>query len=267
MRYEILGPVRITAGKETPSVGTHKVEVLLRTLLIRNGHILSLDQLATELWGDRPPIRARASIHVYVSQLRKVLNRFSRNNCVITTRAPGYMLELGGDELDLELFVALAEKARLQRSVHRHDLAVETLTEALRYWREPVQASSYKGPIIREFANWAEELRVECTEMLARSLLASDQSSQAVRILYGLIAEFPLREKLYAFLMEALSQSGRRADALEVYQTARRQIREELGLEPCRFLRETQEIILRGNLDELSFRHARHEQRVQPYAV
>lgn len=267
MRYEILGPVSITAGNDSPSVGTHKMEVLLRALLIRNGQILSLDQLTRELWGEDPPVRARASIHVYVSQLRKILNKFSRNDGVITTRAPGYVLNLGHDELDVELFLALSERGRELMGLHSHVAAAETLTGALRLWRAPVQASAYEGPIIREFANWAEELRVECLELLARALLASHQTSEAVRILYALISEYPLREKFYAFLMEALSQSGRRADALEVYQTARNQIREELGLEPCRFLQETQEYILNDRLDELSSIRARHDGMAQASAL
>ncbi|MFD5463184.1 BTAD domain-containing putative transcriptional regulator [Kitasatospora sp. NPDC127059] len=259
--------MRIAIDNDSPPVGTHKMEMLLRTLLIRNGQILSLDQLTRELWGESPPVRARASIHVYVSQLRKILNRFSRNEGVITTRTPGYVLNLGHDELDLELFLALSEKGRVQMGVHRYTAAAQTLTEALRLWREPVQATSYEGPIIREFANWAEELRVECLEMLARSLLSANETSEAVRILYSLISEYPLREKFHAFLMEALSLSGRRADALEVYQAARNQIRTELGLEPCRFLQETHEYILHDRLDNLSVIRARHDRLAQAHTA
>ncbi|WP_169814059.1 AfsR/SARP family transcriptional regulator [Actinomadura kijaniata] len=235
------------------------MEVLLRTLLIRNGQVVSLDQLTQELWGETPPVRAGASLHVYVSQLRKVLNKFSLNSDVITTRAPGYILNLGRDELDLNLFLSLSEKGRLQLSMHDHAAAAETLTKALELWREPVHASSYEGPIIREFANWTEEFRVECVELLARALLASDQTSEAIRILYSLISEYPLREDLYAFLMEALSRSGRRADALEVYRTARNRIRDELGLEPCKFLQETQELVLNDRMDELRIMRSRHD--------
>lgn len=263
LRYEILGPVRIAIDSETPSVGTFKMKVLLRTLLIRNGQVVSLDQLTQELWGETPPVRAVASLHVYVSQLRKILNKFSRNNDVISTHAPGYLLNLGRDELDLNLFLTLADKSRLQISMNDHAAAADTLTKALSLWREPLQASSYEGPIIREFANWAEELRVECIELLARSLLASDQAREAIRILYSLISEYSLRENLYAFLMEALSRAGRRADALEVYRIARTRIRDELGLEPCRLLQETQEFILNDKLDELRLIHARHDTAIR----
>ncbi|MFE3022072.1 BTAD domain-containing putative transcriptional regulator [Streptomyces sp. NPDC059256] len=229
------------------------MEVLLRTLLVRNGQVVSLDQLTQELWGAAPPVRAGASLHVYVSQLRKLLNKLSLTRECITTRSPGYVLNLGRDELDLDVFMALSEKGRLQMDVGDHAAAAESLSQALALWREPVHASSFEGPIIQEFANETEELRVECQELLARSLLASDQAREAIRILYSLIVEYPLREDFYALLMEALSRSGRRADALMVYQTARRTMREELGLEPCRFLQETQEFILNDRLDELRF--------------
>ncbi|MGV9393449.1 AfsR/SARP family transcriptional regulator [Streptomyces olivaceus] len=253
MRYELLGPVRISVADETSSVGTYKMEVLLRTLLVRKGQVVSLDQLTQELWGAAPPVRAGASLHVYVSQLRKILNKSSLTKDCITTRSPGYVLDLGLDELDLDLFTALSEKGRLQMGMSNHAGAAESLAQALALWREPVHASSFEGPIIQEFANGAEELRVECVELLARSLLASDQAREAIRILYSLTVEYPLREDFYALLMEALSRSGRRADALRVYQTARKIMREELGLEPCRFLQETQEFILNDRLDELHF--------------
>ncbi|MEV1156034.1 AfsR/SARP family transcriptional regulator [Micromonospora chokoriensis] len=259
MRYEILGPVRITVGGESPPVGTHKMEALLRTLLIRNGQVVSLDQLSQELWDKTPPARAVAALHVYVSQLRKALNKYSSNADVITTRAPGYMLELGRDELDVDLFLALREKGRMQMSMSHDAAAARTLSEAIGVWREPVQAATHEGPIVREFANWVEELRVDCMELLAHALLASDQAGEAIRILYPLITEYPLRENPYALLMEALSLAGRRADALKVYRMAHKRIREELGLEPCRLLREAHEYILDDRLDELSVRRSRRE--------
>jgi DNA-binding SARP family transcriptional activator len=242
------------------------MEALLRTLLIRNGQVVSLDQLMQELWDKTPPVRAVAALHVYVSQLRKVLNKYSCNADVITTRAPGYTLNLGRDELDVDQFLALWEKGRMQMRMCDDAVAAETLSKAISIWREPVQAASHEGPIVREFADWVEELRVDCMELLAHALMASDQAGEAIRILNSLIAEHPLRENLYAFLMEALSRAGRRADALEVYRTARKRIRQELGLEPCLFLQETQDHILNDRLDELNDRRFRREGKIRARA-
>jgi DNA-binding SARP family transcriptional activator len=62
-----------------------------------------------------------------------------------------------------------------------------------------------------------------------------------------LTAEHPLRETFYRQLMLALYRSDRQADALKVYQTARRTLDDELGLRPCRALQDLQRAILRAD--------------------
>ena len=56
---------------------------------------------------------------------------------------------------------------------------------------------------------------------------------------------YPLRERLYGQLMQALYRSGRQADALQVYRRARSVFLDELGLEPGSQLRELEQAILR----------------------
>ena len=50
--------------------------------------------------------------------------------------------------------------------------------------------------------------------------------------LRGLVAEHPLRERLWALLMRALEEAGRRAEALEAYAQAQQVIADELGVDP-----------------------------------
>lgn len=251
MRYEILGPLRVVDGTEISSIRAHKVRLLLATLLVRADREVSVDQLVGEIWGDSPPRRFLAGLHVYVSQLRKFLSRPGATGSPIVTQPPGYCLRLGTDEYDLHEFEALTREGRALARAGRHTEATATLESAMRLWRGPALSGMRDGPIVNGFAVWLEESRLESTEILISSRLALGQHRQLVPYLYSLVAEYPLRETFYRQLMIALYRSECQAEALKVFQSARRAINDELGLEPCRALQHTHRAVLAADDDLL----------------
>lgn len=247
VRYEVLGPLRVIDCSNTMLIGARKVETLLASLLIRADQIVSTEQLIIELWGERLPRRATAGIHVYVSELRKFLSRPDRPESPVVTRPPGYLLSLGADELDCYAFQSLMSQGRRYARERRDEEAAGSFDKALALWRGPVLTDLGGGPIVCGFITRLTEERMECTEMLMESRLRLGSHREVIGRLYSLIAEYPLREWFYRQLMLALYRCERRADALTVYQSARRVLREELGLEPCQALRDTQRAILSGD--------------------
>jgi DNA-binding SARP family transcriptional activator len=246
MRYEILGPLRVTDENGTSFINARKIETLLAVLLARADEVIPTGALMTEIWGEGVPRRAVAGLHVFVSQLRKFLNRPNRPSPVIT-RPPGYVLSLDEDEFDAHLYLKQMEAGRAYAANQRHDAAAECLTSALSLWRGPVFNGYCPGPILEGFVSWLTEARLDCTELLVDSQLALGRHRELVGRLYSLTAEHPLRESFYRQLMLALYRSDRQADALKVYQSARRTLNEELGLEPCRALQEVQRAVLRAD--------------------
>jgi DNA-binding SARP family transcriptional activator len=247
VRYEILGPLRVTDENGSRSIGAPKIEALLAVLLIRVDQVVALDQLISEIWGDRAPRRATAGLHVYVSQLRKFLHRPGRADSPIVTRFPGYLLRRGVDELDSHMFLRLVDEGRAHAREQRHALAADRFTEALGLWRGPTLNDLRHGPITEGFVTWLTETRLECVELQMDSQLQLGRHREIVGRLYSLIAEEPMREAFYRQLMLALYRSERQADALTVYQTARRTLNDELGLEPGRALQDIQRGILQGD--------------------
>lgn len=249
LRYELLGPLRIVDGSHRTSISAQKIETLLATLLIRAGQVVSADDLIAEIWGSDPPRRAKAALHVYVSQLRKLLAK-PESPVPVITRTPGYLITVEPDEVDLDDFrhrVGLGRERA--RSSHLEDAAA-ILQSALDLWRGPALLELRNGPIINGFARWLDEIHLECTEMLINVQLTLGRQRELIGQLHNLVAEHPLNESFYQQLMFALYRCGRRAEAIDVFQNARRTLNNELGLDPCRSLAKLHQAIL-TNEDDL----------------
>jgi DNA-binding SARP family transcriptional activator len=96
MEFRILGALEVLEGERQIPVGAGKQRAVLALLLLHGNEVVATERLIDVLWGERPPDTARKALQIYVSRLRKVLGAER-----ITTREPGYMLELAPDELDL----------------------------------------------------------------------------------------------------------------------------------------------------------------------
>lgn len=244
MRYEILGPIRIASGGRCSFISARKVELLLVVLLSRANNVVTMDQLISEIWSDKIPQRAVAAIYVYMSQLRKFLDQLDRSREHILKRPQGYLMLLGPDELDATSFLRWADMGRAYARNQQSELAASAFEEALSNWRGPITWDAESGPIVRSFVTYLTETRLECIEMLLDAQLELGYHRQAVGRLYTLTTEYPLREAFYHQLMLALYRCDRQADALNVYRSAQRILKEELGVEPCRSLQHIHRSIL-----------------------
>ncbi|WP_153534763.1 AfsR/SARP family transcriptional regulator [Actinomadura macrotermitis] len=242
--YEVLGPLRVLDGEDSFTISARKVQTVLAALVVRCDQVVAPGQLITEIWGDVPPRRATAGLHVYISQVRKLLNRPGRTANPLLTRVSGYQLRTDDDEIDFRLFLGAVERGRALMRERRDEEAMACLEGALDLWRGPVLGDLRSGPIIEGFVTWMTELRLECLELLADVHLRLGRHREVIGRLQLLVGENPLCEAYYRQLMLALYRSGRQAEALGVYQSARSLLMEELGLEPCRALRDLQQAIL-----------------------
>lgn len=93
--FGLLGPLQMTIdGTPVPS-GTPKQRAVLAMLVINRNRPVGVDALITALWEEWPPSGARASIHSYVSNLRKLLGGAGIDPRVVLAAAPpGYRLSI-----------------------------------------------------------------------------------------------------------------------------------------------------------------------------
>ena len=70
-RVEVLGPVEAWVDGRQVALGGQRPRALLAVLALMRGRVVSSERLIDELWGEDPPARARDSLQVHVSRLRK----------------------------------------------------------------------------------------------------------------------------------------------------------------------------------------------------
>jgi DNA-binding SARP family transcriptional activator len=237
MEFRLLGPLEVVEHDRSLALGGVKQRSLLAILLLHANEVVSSDRLIGEVWGETPPSTAAKSIQVYVSRLRKEPGMEGR----LVTQAPGYILRVDPSELDLARFEQLLAEAR---GAHARG-AAQKLRRALALWRGPALADLAYEPFAQSEIGRLEELRWVALEQRIDADLAGGRHAELVGELEALIPEQPLREHLRYQLMLALYRSARQAEALAAYREARRQLSDELALEPSEGLRRLEQAILR----------------------
>ena len=230
MRFRILGPLEVLSPDGWTAISAPKWRSLLACLLIRPSQLVPTDLLIDELWGDNPPNKANNLVSIYVHRLRKVIGDVEGR--VLVYRAPGYLLRLAPGDLDLQQFESQVAEGRDALAVGDLKSAAMLLSDALALWRGPLLADVPPSPMLSTQADRAAELWLAATELRIEADLACDRAAQVVAELRGLVAEHPIRERLWLLLMRALEDAGGRAEALAVYAQAQEVIAGELGVDP-----------------------------------
>ena len=237
MDFRILGPLEVLDEAGAPlALGGQKQRAVLALLLLERGRVVPTEVLVDRLWGEEPPRTATTSLQNAISRLRKLLGPDR-----LLTKAPGYALRVEADELDLGRFERLVGEARELKPEGRALL----LRDALDLWRGPALADFVYETFAQGEIARLNELRSSVLEDRIDADLELGRHSELVGELEGLVAEYPLRERLRGQHMLALYQCGRQAEALDAYQEARRVLVDELGIEPSQRLQELSRQILR----------------------
>jgi DNA-binding SARP family transcriptional activator/pimeloyl-ACP methyl ester carboxylesterase len=243
VEFGLLGSLEVWLEGRPIHVGGPKRRALLAALLCQANRVVSTDWLIEAVWGGTPPVSATAQLHAMVSELRRGLARGDDPD-VIVTRAPGYLIRVESEALDVERFHRRVGQARRALAGEDASRAAAEFRSALQLWRgDPL--SDVEGSVARAEAAHLAELRLIVLEEWLAAELASGRDAELVPELTSLVESHPFRERLRGLLMMALYRSGRQADALSAYQHGRRLLAEQLGLTPGPDLRELEQRILR----------------------
>ncbi len=215
MEVRLLGnmEVRDSNGADV-SGGPLKRRIVLATLALSPGVVVSNASLIDAVWGDDPPPSALGTLRSLIAGLRRTYGR-----SFIELYPSGYLLRLARSDVDVTRF----EDAVQTRS----DLA-----GALGLFRgAALDGLGDTLPIVAERQR-LYALRLAAVELWAEDELAAGRLDEVIQRIERELVTSPWRESLWALLMVALYRANRQADALAAFQRVRVVLADELGLDP-----------------------------------
>lgn len=213
---------------------SHKAEALFVYLACVRRPVSRM-ALATLLWDDLPQDRALGNLSVLLNSLRKQVEPFlviSRTEIAFQTESPHWL-----DVTQFENRIT-AVRQQLQRNTPLTRTTATQLTEAIHLYKGEFLA----GFAVREAAGFDEwlflqrerlgQLAITAVERLVSYALERQEYRIGIEQASRLLQLDPLREEGHRQMMRLLAANNQRHAALEQFETCRRILWEELGVEP-----------------------------------
>jgi DNA-binding SARP family transcriptional activator len=237
LQMALLGPMQVRfAGHLVARFPTIKVQALLAYLAVEAQSAHPRDALVGLFWPDYAPESARQNLRQTLFRLRQVIPA----DCLLITNQTVQFNPVSDYSLDVTTFTELITACR------RHDHAdlvqcrecSHRLQQAVELYRGDFLAGFFldDSPAFEEWLLLKREwLRREDLQALAHLAEYHERQgvyAQAQVYAWRQVELDPAREEAHQQLMRVLALSGRRSEALAQYESCRRLLAEELGVEP-----------------------------------
>jgi DNA-binding SARP family transcriptional activator len=244
--FGVLGPLQMTVDGAPVALGTPKQRAVLAVLVMNRNRSVAIDSLITAAWEQWPPPEARASLHSYISNLRKlVAGAGADSRSVLVNAPPGYRLAVADTACDIGRFIIEKAAGVQAAAAGRLEEASRHLTAALAEWRGPVLEDLRDFQFVDAFATALTEDKMVALTARAEAEIACGRGYAVIGELESLTVEHPYREPLWAQLITAYYLAERQSDALDAYQRLKTTLADDLGIDPGPTVRALHERILR----------------------
>jgi DNA-binding SARP family transcriptional activator len=229
LRVTLIGSAQLALGGIAINRLVSGKALALLVYLAVTGRAHSRQALAGLLWGELPEEDARRNLRVTLAELRKQLYPYlliSRQELAFN-RESAYWL-------DVEVF-----RHKLKgRGLNPAEQSTEQLGAAIELYQGDFLEDFYvrDAPIFDEWVLGQRErlrgLALEALHTLSARALELHEYTTGIDYTSRLLALDPWREEAHRQMMLLLALSGQRSMALAQYETCRRVLVEELGVEP-----------------------------------
>jgi DNA-binding SARP family transcriptional activator len=218
---------------------TGKTLDLLRILALRADRPTPVDVLLTALWPESTQARAQSSLRTAVFRIRQVLGRDRVERDLAGLR-------LTGARVDVVVFRDLAVRARQHLQARETVAAAQVAREAAALYRGDLRAYD-------DGADWVVTERRGLDAAYQGVLCDAAEASVALGLAedavdYGrrALQRNPFSERASRLVMQGYAELGETSAAVGEYERCRRQLAEELGVDPSPQTRAVHLRVVRG---------------------
>lgn len=236
VRVAVFGGLRIWRGAHEVNAGPTRQRILLAMLLAAAGGVVSMPAFVNALWPDDPPDSAVNQVQRLVGQVRRTLEPSLSPHAtgrLVVAEGAGYRIAAESLGCDLFTFRELARRADESMNAGDSEKGRRLYVEALEQCRGVLFAGLDSVTVALPEIGALERERESV--IVAAATVALEQSSLAPELVEAVrqaAARAPLNEAVHEVLLRVLAATGRRAEALTAYDTVRRHLADELGVDP-----------------------------------
>ncbi|MFD5453495.1 AfsR/SARP family transcriptional regulator [Streptomyces olivaceus] len=245
----VLGPLQFSMNGIDVTPTAPKQMQVLSLMALNEGQMVTSSSFVDELWAERPPKSAKTTLQTYILHLRKLMSKAFKDEStpvrdILLTRQGGYLLRLPMAPFDLRQFNELSTEGRIALSQGDPQRGSHLLRKALEVWRGPALVDVPIGSVLEPKVRGIQTQRQIALENRIEADLRVGRHEEAILDLVTLTAQQPLNENIHEQYMRALNLAGRRSEALGIFHRLRKNLMDELGLEPSLKLQQAQHVIL-----------------------
>jgi ATP/maltotriose-dependent transcriptional regulator MalT/DNA-binding SARP family transcriptional activator len=233
----MLGPVEIvrdpTRSLASDAWPTRRARDIFCFIISRRHHRASKDSIIDTFWGETDFEAVEKNFHPTVSHIRKALNSNQplKQNFLLYRDGDYQLNSEFSYRIDTEDFDRLVNEGENARRARQFEECIQAYESALRLYRGEFMQGSYE-PWVEEQRTYYREQYLRLLEALAGVAQTAADWPKVMQLSQLIIRDDPFREDIHCMVMRAHAAVGNRGAVKDQFETLKKLLKSELGVEP-----------------------------------
>jgi DNA-binding SARP family transcriptional activator len=237
LTVSMLGPVEIVRDPTRPlgsdAWPTKRARDIFCFIVSRRHRRASKDTIIDTFWGETDFATVEKNFHPTVSHIRKALNSNQplKQNFLLYRDGDYQLNSEFSYRIDTEEFERLVNEGETRRRARQFEECVRSYESALELYRGEFMQGSYE-PWVEEQRAYYREQYLRLLEALAGVAQAEADWPKVLQLAQLIIRDDQFREDIHCMIMRAHAAVGNRGAVKDQFETLKRALNKELGVEP-----------------------------------